>query len=132
MRRGVAHAQRHDFNIDPGGFANGQNFIAHFGLGDATSVDVLRIEWTSGIVQELQNVPVKQYLTMTEPTRLEAAIPGTIGIRGWKGMVFSIEASNDLETWATVAVATNLTGKLQWTYAEAGRYVSRFYRAVKR
>ncbi len=32
------------------------------------NVEVLRIEWTSGIVQEFQNVPVQQYVTVTEPT----------------------------------------------------------------
>jgi len=53
--------------IEPGGFANGQGTTAHFGLGDATNVEVLRVEWTSGIVQEFQNVPVKQYVTVTEP-----------------------------------------------------------------
>ena len=30
--------------------------IAHFGLGDATNVEVLRIEWPSGVVTELTNV----------------------------------------------------------------------------
>ena len=47
---------------------------AHFGLKDATVVDTIRIEWPSGIVQELHNVPAKQILTVTEsaapiPTR---------------------------------------------------------------
>ena len=34
---------------------------AHFGLGDATKVDTLRIEWPSGIVQELKDVAVNQH-----------------------------------------------------------------------
>ena len=46
--------------IDPGGFANAQNFTAHFGLGDATTVEILRIEWTSGTVQEFKNVSLNQ------------------------------------------------------------------------
>ncbi len=33
-----------------------QGLLAHFGLGDAAKVDLLRIEWPSGIVQELTNV----------------------------------------------------------------------------
>lgn len=37
------------------------------GLGDATIIDTLRVEWPSGIVQELHNVPVKQKLTIVEP-----------------------------------------------------------------
>jgi enediyne biosynthesis protein E4 len=39
---------------------------AHFGLGDAAQVDLLRIEWPSGIVQEILNVPGRQILTVTE------------------------------------------------------------------
>ena len=34
---------------------------AHFGLGDATNVTTLRIEWSSGIVQELSNVAANAY-----------------------------------------------------------------------
>jgi hypothetical protein len=36
----------------------------HFGLGDATKVDTLRIEWPSGTVQELKDVPANQILTV--------------------------------------------------------------------
>src|SRR5439155_16958690 len=32
-----------------------------------TNVDLLRIEWRSGIMQELQNVAVRQFLTVVEP-----------------------------------------------------------------
>ena len=39
---------------------------AHFGLGDATKIDTIRIEWPSGIVQELRDVPIRQYLRVTE------------------------------------------------------------------
>ncbi len=39
---------------------------AHFGLGDATVVDTLRIEWPSGVVQEFHDVPVDQILTIEE------------------------------------------------------------------
>ena len=39
---------------------------AHFGLGDAMKVDTLRIEWPSGIVQELKDVAVDQILRVVE------------------------------------------------------------------
>jgi hypothetical protein len=39
----------------------------NFGLGDATNVDLVRIEWPSGVVQELTNVAVDQILTLWEP-----------------------------------------------------------------
>jgi hypothetical protein len=41
-----------------------------FGLGVATVVDRVRIEWPSGAVQELTNLTVDQMLTVTEPPRL--------------------------------------------------------------
>lgn len=41
---------------------------AHFGLGDATSVETVRIEWPSGTVQELTNVTADQILQATEPS----------------------------------------------------------------
>jgi len=52
--------------------ANGHSYgqpdaRVHFGLGDATQVDRLRIEWPSGTVQELENVAIRQILEITEP-----------------------------------------------------------------
>ncbi len=40
--------------------------IAHFGIGDATTVDSLLITWPSGIVQVVENVVGDQVLTVTE------------------------------------------------------------------
>ena len=40
---------------------------AYFGLGDATNVQVVRVEWPSGIVQQLTNIAAKQFLTVLEP-----------------------------------------------------------------
>jgi hypothetical protein len=117
--------------IDPGGFANAQNFTAHFGLGDATNVDVLRIEWTSGIVQEFTNVAVRQYLTVTEPAKLSMPQPGELHVQCCKGMAYRVEGSADLSTWRRLATVTNLTGKLQWTDPDAPGQSTRFYRAVK-
>ena len=41
---------------------------AHFGLGDAETVDVIEVYWSSGQEQELENVDVNQELTIEEPT----------------------------------------------------------------
>jgi hypothetical protein len=38
----------------------------HFGLGDATVIDSLKLEWPGGIVQALTDVAVDQFLTITE------------------------------------------------------------------
>ena len=45
---------------------------ASFGLGDATNIDIVRIEWPSGIVQQFTNVTPKQFMTVREPSRLAA------------------------------------------------------------
>src|SRR3989442_7473136 len=49
------------------GFTCQNDLRANFGLGDATNVDIVRIEWPSGIVQETNKVAAKQFLTVTEP-----------------------------------------------------------------
>lgn len=54
--------------ISGGGGLGSQNDLrAQFGLGDATIAERVRIEWPSGIVQELSDVPAKQFLTIIEP-----------------------------------------------------------------
>jgi hypothetical protein len=46
---------------------NGQNSLnAHFGLGDASIIDSIRIEWPSGLIRSLTNVEPNQFLTITE------------------------------------------------------------------
>jgi PKD repeat protein len=46
---------------------NGHNSLtAHFGLGDASLIDSLVIEWLSGTRKVMTNVPAKQHLTITE------------------------------------------------------------------
>ncbi len=120
--------------INSGGTCwGGQSFVAHFGLGDATNVDVLRIEWTSGTVQELRNVSAKQHLTVAEPAKLSMPSLGELHIQCWKGMAYEIQASPDLLTWTPLATVTNLslTGGVQWTDPAAPAQSTRFYRAVK-
>lgn len=53
-----------------GGFdsVGSHELVAHFGLGNATQVDLVRIEWPSGIVQEIPNVAGRQVLSVTEAT----------------------------------------------------------------
>jgi hypothetical protein len=54
--------------ISGGGGLGSQNDLrAGFGLGDATNVDLVRIEWPSGIVQEFHDAAPRQFLTVIEP-----------------------------------------------------------------
>ena len=46
---------------------NGHNSLeVHFGLGDAATVETVRVEWPSGSVSVLNDVPADQTLTITE------------------------------------------------------------------
>ena len=110
----------------------GQTLIAHFGLGDATIIDTVRIEWPSGIVQELHDVAAKQSMTVTEPARLQALGAGILRIQSWKGMAFDVQASTDLDQWSPLTIVTNLTGTLEFTDPDALNHPRRFYRTVPR
>jgi hypothetical protein len=52
------------------GFCSQSSLNAEFGLGDATDIDSIRIEWPSGIVWDTTNVEVDQFLTITEPVQI--------------------------------------------------------------
>jgi len=104
-----------------------------FGLGDATNADVVRIEWSSGIVQEFANVAAKQFLTVKEPVML-AASPGLtngmfqITLVGGKGHSYVVETSNDLSDWSSLQTVTNMTGTLQFATPCSTNGSSNFYR----
>jgi ASPIC and UnbV/FG-GAP-like repeat len=55
---------------------NSQNLELHFGLGDATRVDTLRIEWPSGLTETFTDLPAQRWLTVREgvgPLAVEAS-----------------------------------------------------------
>jgi hypothetical protein len=104
----------------------------HFGLGDATNVDTVRIEWPSGTVQELRHVAAKQFLTITEPPRLAALPSPTNGpfqmyLTCWPGFDVTVEASSNLVDWTPW---TRVTTSNRITPIEDPRAAERrFYRA---
>jgi hypothetical protein len=61
------------------GFMSQGELVAHFGLGDATLVDSIRVEWTSGYVDTLINVDVDQFLMITEGQSLDLDGDGVMG-----------------------------------------------------
>jgi hypothetical protein len=86
----------------------------HFGLGDATNVLVVRVEWPSGIVQELTSVPARQHLTLKEPPLVSARVKGVGGLElevlGAAASVL-VESSIDLKNWnPETGLTTNATG----------------------
>jgi hypothetical protein len=96
-------------------------------------VTTLRIEWPSGIVQELTNVMANQVLTITEPAKLVPFGPREFQIRCWKGMQYEVQKSHDLQDWASLGVVTNETGTLIFTDTQGDPGTACcFYRAVSR
>jgi hypothetical protein len=83
---------------------------AHFGLGDATKVATLRLEWPSGTVEEFTDVAANQILTIVEPS-LRGAF-GTDGLfhltlTGNTNRTYQVDASGNLLNWTTL---TNCAG----------------------
>ena len=107
---------------------------ASFGLGDATNIDTVRIEWPSGTVQELHNVETKQFLTVTEPARLKGARGGNfyrLDLNGGIGFTYEIQFSRDLIDWTSLTTiqTTNMTMTPFFGYAEG---LHRFFRALRK
>jgi hypothetical protein len=117
--------------------------IAHTSLGDASKVTPLRIEWPSGIVQELSDVAADQHLTIVES---QGDYPGskpaiasvnfaTDGLQltiqepgaGWR---YAVEGSTDLEHWAMLLARTSTGGTQSFTDTMTTNYPARFYRVI--
>ena len=78
----------------------------------------------------MSGVALNQFLTFTEPARLQMSGPSAFRVRSWKGMAFEVQASTELEQWSPVTAVTNLTGTLEFTDPNAANHLRRFYRAV--
>lgn len=64
---GNAMRQLREVSTQTGGGAGGQNTLkAIFGIGDATIVDTIRVEWPSGITQTLTNQAINDCFTIIE------------------------------------------------------------------
>jgi len=111
--------------------------IAHLGLGDATNVDTVRIEWPSGTVQTITNLAARQFLTLTEPPTLNAPskLPDgsfQLSLIGGIGLMYDIETSGDLAMWNAWASLTCTNRTMMLTDTNSTESTKRFYRAVMR
>lgn len=123
--------------ISTGSGYAGQNTLAHFGLGSATNIDLVRIEWPSGLVQEIPNVAVGQLLTVIEPPRLNALDPLPDGsfrlsLIGGIGFSYEVQTSTDLGNWAVRTRLTNTERTVIFKETSPADGSQRFYRAVLR
>jgi hypothetical protein len=135
---GRAFWQMREISGQGTGIDNG--LIAHFGLGDATKVETLRIEWPSGIVQDLQNVATNQFLTVVESQSYTNARPQFSGVTSGPGglqlsmtepaagATYILEASTDLVSWTKLMARKSVGGTSQFTDTHAASIPSRYYR----
>jgi enediyne biosynthesis protein E4 len=142
--RGQTIWQMREITGNSGEDGGSGGLVAHFGLGDATKVDTLRIEWPSGIVQELNDVEVDQHLQVVETQGLN--LPEPLSIQTFEldatgvfhatvncsidGAVCVLESSSDLERWTKVRVGTSSGGTVELTDARAGDSPGKFYRVL--
>jgi enediyne biosynthesis protein E4 len=111
--------------------------VAHFGLGDATNIDVIRIEWPSGAVQELHDQAPRRILTITEPPQLmiSGALPAgslQVSVIGAVGFSYEVQTSKDLSTWTPWTTITNTSRTMTITDTSVTNPSARFYRALAR
>jgi hypothetical protein len=107
---------------------------ASFGLGDATNIDTVRIEWPSGTIQELHNVGTKQFLTVTEPARLKGSIIGgqfQLALNGGVGFTYAVQVSTNLADWTSLTnlVTTNMT--MPVISLDAAFVPQQYFRAIR-
>jgi hypothetical protein len=130
---GNTHCQYREINTGNGYLASSP-LRAHFGLGASANVDMVRIEWPSGTVQELRNVAANQLLTVTEPPRLQAVgrLPDgsfQIQLTGGIGFRYAVETSSNLTSWTPWTNVTNTSRTITVNDPSATNATRRFYRA---
>jgi hypothetical protein len=124
--------------VSNGAFSDGCQLRAHFGLGDATNITTLRIEWPSGTVQELPDVSANQILTVVEPRRpiLTATVKpdrveGTLSAD--PNTACEVSVCDTLGGWVpSTTVTTDAAGVATRTDMESITHPCRFYRAARK
>ena len=107
-----------------GGYGMQNDTRLNFGLGDATLVERVVIEWPSGIVQTLTNLTAGQILTVEEhqeyggpPPALANAATSTNGLQfsitePTVGAVYTVQASTNLMTWTKLMARRSAGSRL--------------------
>jgi hypothetical protein len=53
--------------LDFGGCHSQNEAVAHFGLGTASTISQLRVQWPDGLIQEWRNLPIDRLATIVQP-----------------------------------------------------------------
>ena len=125
--------QRRD--IGGSGSQEGQSDLrAGFGLGDATNIDTVRIEWPSGTIQELHNVGSNQFLTVTEPARLRGSLIGgqyQLILHGGVGFTYEVQGSTNLVDWTSLGNVVTTNMSMPVLSPDAAQVRQRYFRALR-
>ena len=109
---------------------------AVIGLGDATVIDTLRLEWPLGQVQQFHGIPANQTLTLVERTSLSLSVNGTgertLTLQGPRQQRYRVDASANLAIWSPLVslTVTNADGAVSFTHTATDGDPSMFFRAV--
>lgn len=101
--------------IDAGdNYLSKSELSAHFGVGNATQIDELRVDWTSGATTTLTSVAVNQTLTVSPPSaprflRGDPNVDGAINIADAVGMLAALFATTPA-IYCEAAADTNSDG----------------------
>lgn len=118
------------------GYAFQNDPRAQFGLGDQNKVEHLRIEWPSGLVQELHDLAADQILEIVEPALSLEIVKGPhprrkVRIGADPGREVEIHVSSDLKTWQRLGHVFVSEDSQFVEFEDSERVDSqRFYRAV--
>jgi hypothetical protein len=107
-----------------GGYQIQNDTRLNFGLGDATSVDIVRIEWPSGNVQEYSDVASDQIRTVTErsgitPLRPTVSLNASVKLQttGRGSLQWRFEGADLAGQTNTTLVLTNLVAEQEGRYS---------------
>lgn len=75
---GREHRQRRQISGNPSTLRGQDGYRVHVGLGDASTVDLIEVEWPSGTTDRLENLDINQFLVITEGVGVVATEPSTL------------------------------------------------------
>ena len=130
-----------------GGPGSQSTLNQHFGLGDATNIISVEVQWPSGYSQTLSNVSTNQFIDIKEDDGAKVSgyvyhdendncikDPGEPALNNTMisvnaGSVYAIEASPDVTAWNEIGSVSNATGQVDFIDPGSGTNAFQFYRA---